>query len=373
MTAFEIPADLKPKDGRFGAGPSKVRPEQIQALVADATTVIGTSHRQAPVKNVVKRIRAGLKELYSLPDGYEVLLGNGGATLFWDAAAFGLIRERSLHLSFGEFSAKFASVVAKHPDREDPVVLKSDPGAAPVLPDTAPGEPVDVLAWAHNETSTGVTVPVARPDWADGGQLVVVDGTSAAAGVPLDVTQTDVYYFSPQKGFASDGGLWLALFSPAAVERVNELSSRWVPESLSLPIALENSPKDQTYNTPAVATLILLAEQIEWINGQGGLAWSAARAKDSSSRLYAWAEKSEFATPFVADPALRSPVVATIDFNDDVDAAKVASVLRSNGVVDTEPYRKLGRNQLRIGVFPAVDPDDVTALTRSIDWIVERL
>ncbi|MGL6236284.1 MAG: phosphoserine transaminase [Segniliparus sp.] len=372
MTAFEIPADLKPKDGRFGAGPSKVRPEQIQAIVANATAVIGTSHRQSPVKNVVKRIRAGLKELYSLPDGYEVLLGNGGATLFWDAAAFGLVRERSLHLAFGEFSSKFASVVAKHPDRKEPVIVKSEPGTAPALPEAAPGEPVDVVAWAHNETSTGVTVPVVRPSWATD-QLVVIDGTSAAAGVPLDATQTDVYYFSPQKGFASDGGLWLALFSPAALERVNELSDRWVPESLSLPIALENSPKDQTYNTPALATLILLAEQLEWILGQGGLAWSTARTKDSSSRLYDWAEKSQFATPFVSDPALRSPVVATIDFNDDVDAAKVASVLRANGIVDTEPYRKLGRNQLRVGVFPAVDPDDVTALTQSIDWIVERL
>jgi phosphoserine aminotransferase len=372
VTALEIPAGLKPKDGRFGSGPSKVRPEQIQAIAASAATVLGTSHRQAPVKNVVKRIREGLHELYSLPDGYEVLLGNGGATFFWDAASFGLIRERSLHLSFGEFSAKFASVVAKHPDRKEPVVVQSAPGSAPETPHSAPGEPVDVLAWAHNETSTGVAVPVVRPSWAKD-ELVVIDGTSAAAGVPLDVAQTDVYYFSPQKGFASDGGLWLAFLSPAALDRVHELSGRWIPESISLPIALENSTKDQTYNTPAVATLVLLAEQIEWINGQGGLAWSTARTKDSSSRLYDWAEKSEFATPFVADPALRSPVVATIDFSDEVDAAKVAKTLRENGIVDTEPYRKLGRNQLRLGVFPAVDPDDVTALTNAIDWVVERL
>ncbi|GAY12831.1 phosphoserine transaminase [Pseudonocardia sp. N23] len=368
---LQIPADLKPKDGRFGCGPSKVRPEQL-AVLADSGSVMGTSHRQKPVKSLVGRVRAGLSELFSLPDGYEVVLGNGGSTAFWDAAAFGLVRRRSLHLAYGEFSAKFADTTTGAPFLEDPIVVPSKPGTAPA-PRT--DESVDVIAWAHNETSTGVAVPVVRPEGTTDGQLVVIDGTSGAGGLPLDPTQVDTYYFAPQKGFAADGGLWIALMSPAAQDRVAELAAgdRWIPPFLSLATAVDNSVKDQTYNTPAVATLILLAEQIDWLNGLGGLDAAVARTADSSGRLYEWAEKSTFATPFVADPAHRSQVVGTIDFDDAVDAAAVAKTLRANGIVDTEPYRKLGRNQLRIGMFPAVDPDDVSALTACIDHVVERL
>jgi phosphoserine aminotransferase len=312
-----------------------------------------------------------LVELFSVPDGYQVILGNGGATAFWDAAAFGLIDQRSLHLSFGEFSSKFASSVAKNPFVGDPVVIKSEPGSAPE-PQSDPS--VDVIAWAHNETSTGVAVPVHRPAGSDGA-LVVIDATSAAGGLPVDITETDAYYFSPQKNFASDGGLWLAIMSPAALARVEAIaaSGRWVPDFLSLPIAVENSLKDQTYNTPAIATLALMAEQLDWMLGNGGLEWAVKRTTDSSQRLYSWAQERPYATPFVADPALRSQVVGTIDLVDDVDAAAVAKTLRANGIVDTEPYRKLGRNQLRVGMFPAVDPDDVSALTQCIDWVVERL
>ncbi|MCD2192294.1 phosphoserine transaminase [Actinomycetospora endophytica] len=365
-----IPADLLPADGRFGCGPSKVRPEQLRA-VADAADVMGTSHRQKPVKSLVGRVREGLSQLFSLPEGYEVVLGNGGTTAFWDAAAVGLIRERSLHLTFGEFSSKFASVTKGAPFLADPVVVSSDPGSAP---EPRSDDSVDLIGWAHNETSTGVALPVARPAGSDG-RLVAIDATSGAGGLPVDVAQSDVYYFAPQKCFASDGGLWIAIMSPAALERVDEIAAtdRWIPEFLSLPTAIDNSRKDQTYNTPAVATLIMLADQIEWMNAQGGLSWTTARTKDSSDRLYGWAEKSPYATPFVTEPAHRSQVVGTIDFTDDVDAAAIAKILRAHGVVDTEPYRKLGRNQLRIGMFPAIDPDDVTKLTECIDHVVGAL
>ncbi|MGV9802969.1 phosphoserine transaminase [Mycobacterium sp. NPDC003449] len=370
MAELTIPADLKPRDGRFGCGPSKVRPEQLTALAA-AGDLFGTSHRQAPVKNLVGRVRDGLRELFSLPDGYEVILGNGGSTAFWDAAAFGLIDKRSLHLTYGEFSSKFASAVAKNPFIGDPVVVKSDPGTAPP-PQADPS--VDAIAWAHNETSTGVAVPVRRPE-GSGDALILIDATSAAGGLPVDIADVDAYYFAPQKNFAGDGGLWLAVMSPAALARVEAIaaSGRWVPDFLSLPIAIENSLKNQTYNTPAIATLVLLAEQIDWLTGNGGLDWAVKRTADSSQRLYSWADGTAYATPFVGDPALRSQVVGTVDFSDDVDAAAVAKVLRANGIVDTEPYRKLGRNQLRIGMFPAVDPDDVSALTSCVDWVVEKL
>lgn len=370
MADLTIPADLKPRDGRFGSGPSKVRPEQLAALAA-AGDLFGTSHRQAPIKNLVGRVRDGVKQLFAVPDGYEVILGNGGSTAFWDAAAFGLVDKRSLHLTYGEFSAKFASAVAKNPFVGDPIVVKADPGSAPA-PQSDPS--VDVIAWAHNETSTGVAVPVARP--ADSGDaLIVIDATSGAGGLPVDISQSDAYYFAPQKNFAGDGGLWLAVVSPAALTRIDQIAQkgRWVPDFLSLPIAVENSLKNQTYNTPAIGTLVLLADQLDWLNGNGGLDWAVARTADSSQRLYSWAEASSYATPFVTDPALRSQVVGTIDFSDDVDAAAVAKVLRANGIVDTEPYRKLGRNQLRVAMFAAVDPEDVSALTQCVDWVVERL
>jgi len=368
---LEIPADIKPRDGRFGSGPSKVRPEQLKALTTTAAPLFGTSHRQAPVKDLVGRVRSGVTELFSVPDGYEVILGNGGATAFWDAAAFGLIDKRSLHLSFGEFSSKFASAVSKNPFVGDPIVIRSDAGTAPE-PQADPS--VDVIAWAHNETSTGVAVPVRRPAGSDGA-LVLVDATSGAGGLPVDITEADAYYFSPQKNFASDGGLWLAIMSPAALARVESIaaSGRWVPDFLSLPIAVENSLKNQTYNTPAIATLAMMAEQLDWMLGNGGLEWAVKRTADSSQRLYSWAQERPYTTPFVADPALRSQVVGTVDLIDHVDAAAVAKTLRANGIVDTEPYRKLGRNQLRVAMFPAVDPDDVSALTECIDWVVERL
>jgi phosphoserine aminotransferase len=366
-----IPADLKPRDGRFGCGPSKVRPEQLATLAA-AGALMGTSHRQAPVKALVARVRAGLAELFGLPAGYEVVLGNGGSTAFWDVATFSLVRERALHLTYGEFSAKFAESTQGAPFLADSVVVKSEPGTAPE-PQADPS--CDVLAWAHNETSTGVAVPVVRPAEAIDGQLVVIDATSGAGGLPVDIQQADTYYFAPQKGFASDGGLYIALMSPAALERVAQLaaSDRWIPPFLSLATAVDNSLKDQTYNTPALGTLVLMAEQIDWMRGLGGLDACVARTAESSSRLYSWAEKSEFATPFVTDPAHRSQVVGTIDFDAAVDAAAVAKTLRANGIVDTEPYRKLGRNQLRIGMFPAVDPADVAALIECIDWVVEQL
>ncbi len=366
-----IPANLKPADGRFGCGPSKVRPEQLSALSSTAAALFGTSHRQAPVKNLVGRVRDGVRQLFSLPDDYQVILGNGGATAFWDAAAFGLIENRSLHLTYGEFSSKFASAVAANPFVGEPIVIKAEAGSAPA-PKSDPA--VDAIAWAHNETSTGVAVGVRRPE-GSGDALVLIDATSGAGGLPVDVTECDAYYFAPQKNFASDGGLWLAILSPAALARIEAIaeSGRWVPDFLSLPIAVDNSLKNQTYNTPAIGTLVLMAEQIDWMLAQGGLDWAVKRTADSSSRLYSWAEAAAFTTPFVADPALRSQVVGTIDFDDEVDAAAVAAVLRANGIVDTEPYRKLGRNQLRVAMFPAIDPDDITALTRCVDWVVERL
>src|SRR3954451_13081681 len=367
-TELVIPEDLKPADGRFGSGPSKVRPEQLEHLAEHGTGVMGTSHRQAAVKGVVKRVREGLSELFALPDGYEVALGNGGTTAFWDALAFGMVRDRATHLVFGEFSSKFAKVTQGAPFLGDAVIIEADPGDAPQA-EADPG--TDVVAWAHNETSTGVMVPVRRPD-ADA--LVLIDATSGAGGLPVDVAETDAYYFAPQKSFASDGGVWLALLSPAAIERVEEIaaSGRWIPDFLSIATALDNSRKDQTYNTPAVATLLLLADQIDWMLTGGGLEWCVARTRDSSSRLYGWAEERPYTQPFVTDPAKRSQVVGTIDFAEDVDAAAVAGTLRANGCADADPYRKLGRNQLRVAMFAAVDPDDVEALTACIDWVVER-
>jgi len=369
---LKIPADLLPADGRFGCGPSKIRPEQLRRLAADGAALMGTSHRQGPVKHLVSEVREGLAELFRLPDGYTVALGNGGATAFWDAATLGLIERRSLHLAFGEFSRKFASCAAAAPFLQDPVIVIADPGDAPE-PTTDPD--ADVIAWAHNETSTGVMVPVIRPQDAIDGQLVVIDATSGAGGLPHDTGQADAYYFAPQKCFASDGGLWLALLSPAAQERIARIAAtdRWIPDSLSLSIALDNSLKNQTYNTPAVATLYLLNEQLTWMNENGGLDFAVGRTTASSDHLYSWADHSDVATPFVADAAKRSLVVGTIDFDETVDATVVAATLRANGVLDTEPYRKLGRNQLRIGMFPAVEPDDVKALTACIDHVVERL
>jgi phosphoserine aminotransferase len=369
---IQIPAELLPADGRFGCGPSKVRPEALQALATDGAALMGTSHRQAPVKNLVKQVREGLSTLFDLPDGYEVVLGNGGTTAFWDAAAFGLIRDRSAFGTYGEFSAKFASGVAEAPFLADPVIAKGAPGTL-ALPTAEAG--IDAYGWAHNETSTGVMAPIARPAGADDDALVLIDATSGAGGLPVGITQTDVYYFAPQKNFAADGGLWIALMSPAALQRVAEIkaSGRWIPGFLDLSIAVDNSSKDQTYNTPAVATLFLLADQIQWLLGLGGLSGAVDRTRESSGRLYGWAEKSEVATPFVSDPEQRSFVVGTVDFDDSVDAAAVAKTLRANGVVDVEPYRKLGRNQLRVGMFPAVDPDDVSALTACVDYVVEHL
>ncbi|HVN13236.1 MAG TPA: phosphoserine transaminase [Kineosporiaceae bacterium] len=367
-----IPADLKPSDGRFGSGPSKVRPEQVRYLASIATTVLGTSHRQEPVKALVRRVREGLTAFFDLPDGYEVVLGNGGATAFWDVAAFNLVRERAEHLSFGEFTGKFAAVTTNAPFLAAPVVVHGEPGT---LPSPRAEAGVDAYAWAHNETSTGVMAPVRRVDGADAGALVLIDATSGAGGLPVDVREADAYYFAPQKSFASDGGLWLALLSPAALSRVAEIkgSGRWVPDILDLTTAIDNSRKDQTYNTPAVATLAMLADQVEWLNGQGGLAWATGRTADSSRRLYGWAEATAYTTPFVADPAARSQVVGTVDFSDAVDAGAVAKILRANGIVDVEPYRKLGRNQLRVAMFPAIEPDDVEALTRCVDHVVERI
>ncbi|GGV43346.1 phosphoserine transaminase [Streptomyces spectabilis] len=372
MAEIEIPADIRPTDGRFGAGPSKVRPEALAALAATGTSLLGTSHRQAPVKNLVGRVREGVRELFQLPDGYEVVLGNGGSTAFWDVATHGLIENKSQHLSFGEFSSKFAKAAKLAPWLADPTVIGSDPGTHP---DPEAEEGVDVYAFTHNETSTGVAAPIARVAGADEGALVLVDATSGAGGLPVDIAETDVYYFAPQKSFASDGGLWLAAFSPAAIERAQRVhaSGRHVPEFFSLPTAIDNSRKNQTYNTPALATLFLLGEQLDWINGQGGLDWSVRRTATSSRTLYGWAEESKYAAPFVTDPAKRSQVIGTIDFDDEIDAAAVAKALRANGIVDTEPYRKLGRNQLRVAMFPAVDPADVEALTRCVDYVIERL
>lgn len=369
MADIQIPAHLLPSDGRFGCGPSKVRPEQLAHLQAHAE-LLGTSHRQKPVKQLVGRVRARLAELFRLPEGYEVVLGNGGSTAFWDAAAFSLIERRSQNLSFGEFGAKFAQAAAA-PHLEAPQVI-SAPAGSRVEPEATAG--VDVYAWPHNETSTGVMAPVTRVH-GDAGALTVVDATSAAGGIDVDVAECDVYYFAPQKNFAADGGLWFALMSPAAIERIERIaaSGRWIPEFLSLKNAVDNSRLDQTLNTPALATLLLMEAQLDWLNAHGGLAFADARTRESSGHLYAWAESRSFATPFVADAAHRSQVVVTIDFDDAVDAAAVASVLRANGIVDTEPYRKLGRNQLRVATFAAIDPDDVRALTAAVDFVVEAL
>jgi len=365
-----LPTELRPSDGRFGSGPSKVRPEAVAALESVATTYLGTSHRQATVRSVVGRVRSGLADLFALPDGYEVLLGNGGSTAFWDAATFGLIERRSQHLVFGEFSSKFAAAAEAAPHLDIPEVIAADPGTHPVPVANAD---VDTYALTHNETSTGVMLDVRRPEGATG--LMVVDATSGAGGLRVDPEQFDVYYFAPQKCFAGDGGLWLALCSPAAIDRIERIASsdRWVPASLDLGIALENSRLDQTYNTPALATVFLLAEQVDWMLGLGGLEAVASRCDRSAEIVYGWADASEHATPFVAEPSERSHVTATIDFADSVDAAAVAKVLRANGIVDTEPYRKLGRNQLRIAMFPAIEPDDLAILTRSIDFVIAAL
>ncbi|WP_432147378.1 phosphoserine transaminase [Streptomyces sp. bgisy029] len=372
MADIQIPADIKPADGRFGAGPSKVRTEALDALAATGTSLLGTSHRQAPVKNLVGEVRDGVRALFSLPEGYEVILGNGGSTAFWDIATHGLIETKSQHLNFGEFSSKFAKAAKLAPWLSDPTVIAADPGTHP---DPRAETGVDVYAFTHNETSTGVAAPVKRVAGADEGALVLVDATSGAGGLPVDITESDVYYFAPQKSFASDGGLWIGVFSPAALERAARIhaSGRHIPEFFSLPTAIDNSLKNQTYNTPALSTLFLLNEQLKWMNTQGGLDFTTGRTAASSGHLYGWADESKYATPFVTDPAKRSQVIGTIDFADEIDAAAVAKVLRANGIVDTEPYRKLGRNQLRVAMFPAIDPADVQALTACIDHVIEKL
>ena len=369
---ISIPASLRPADGRFGSGPSKVRPEQLTALAGPGAALLGTSHRQAPVRSLVQRIRTGLADYFSLPDGYEVVLGNGGTTAFWEIAAFGLADHRSQHLVFGEFSSKFAKVAAAAPWLDPPVVIESAPGSHPQARAEAG---VDAYALTHNETSTGVAMPVRRVEGADPGALLLVDATSGAGGLPVLADDFGVYYFATQKCFGADGGLWIALMSPTALARAEHIAAggRYIPEFFSLPTAISNSRLQQTYNTPSVASLVLLADQVHWLLRKGGLAWATARTADSSTRLYEWAEKAPYATPFVTSPQQRSPVVGTIDFDDTVDAAALAAVLRANGILDTEPYRKLGRNQLRIGMFPAVDPADVQALTACIEYVIERL
>jgi phosphoserine aminotransferase len=367
-----IPADLLPIDGRFGAGPSKVRPEQLQALVTKSKNILGTSHRQAPVKTEVAQMRAGLGEMFSIPTGYEVVIGNGGTTAFWDIATFGLIQDRAQFLTFGEFGAKFANCATDAPFLGEQSVIKSEPGDAPAF---APLAGIDAYCTPHNETSTGVAIPPVRPNGADADALVLIDATSGAGGLPVDLSVVDVYYFSPQKCFASDGGLFIAIMSPRAIARAEEIkaSGRYIPAFLDLVTAIENSRLDQTYNTPAVATIVMMNEQVKWFNSNGGLDWCVSRTKESSDAIYEWATASEHATPFVADPAKRSQVVATIDFDESIDAEAVAKVLRANGVVDTEPYRKLGRNQLRISVFPAVEPSDVRQLLKCIDFVIAQL
>ena len=364
-----LPQELIPNDGRFGCGPSKVRPAQLQAI-ADSAAIMGTSHRQAGVKDVVGSVREGLSELFSLPEGHEIVLSLGGATAFWDAASFGLIRNKSAHLTYGEFSGKFATVSKKAPWLDAPEIIEAEPGTAP-SPSQLDNADADVVAWAHNETSTGAMVDVARPA---GDVLVLIDATSGAGGLPVDIAQTDAYYFSPQKCFASDGGLWLAAFSPAAIERVEEIAAtdRYIPAFLDLKTAVDNSRKNQTYNTPAVSTLVMLDNQVKWMNDNGGLDGMVKRTTESSSHLYSWAENRDGANPFVTPASARSLVVGTIDFDESIDAAQIAKILRANGILDTEPYRKLGRNQLRIGMFPAIDPEDVKKLTAAIDWILDN-
>jgi phosphoserine aminotransferase len=367
-----IPENLKPKDGRFGAGPSKVRPEQIAALSASEHSPLGTSHRQAAVKDLFGEIRSGLKDFFTLPEGYEVVFGNGGSTAFWDIATFCLIRKNSQFLSFGEFSAKFASGAKAAPFLDDPIIIKAEPGTASTFEAQAG---IDFYATAHNETSTGVAITLKRPVGADDDALVVVDATSAAGALSVDMKEVDVYYFAPQKSFGSDGGLWIAIMSPRAIARAEDIkaSGRYIPAFLDLMTAIENSRLNQTYNTPAIATAIMFVEQLKWFNAQGGLSWCVSRTNDSSSILYSWANGHSLATPFVADESIRSRVIGTIDFDDSIDALELAKILRSNGILDVEPYRKLGRNQLRIGMFPAVEPSDVELLTKSIDWVLEQL
>jgi phosphoserine aminotransferase len=372
MADIRIPDEIKPADGRFGCGPSKVRPEAVEALAAVSTTYLGTSHRQQTVRDQVARLRRGLAELFSLPAGYEVVLGNGGTTAFWEVAAFSLIRAKAQFASFGEFGAKFAKAAGDAPFLTDPTVYRTDPGSAPAL---RAEEGVDAYCTPHNETSTGVAVPVRRVAGSADDALMLHDATSGAGGLEVDLTETDVYYFAPQKCLGSDGGLWIALLSPAALERAAQIkeSGRYIPAFLDLVTAIENARLEQTYNTPSLAAIFLAAEQVDWLLANGGLAWAAKRSAESASILYGWAERSEVATPFVLDPGLRSNVVGTIDFADEVDAAAISKVLRANGIVDTEPYRKLGRNQLRVATFPTVDPADVEALTRCVDYVVERL
>lgn len=366
-----LPEEFHPGDGRFGCGPSKVRPAQIQAIVDGATTVMGTSHRQPAVKNVVGEVREGLAELFQLPEGYEIVLSLGGATAFWDAATFGLIEKKSAHLTYGEFSSKFAKASKMAPWLDAPQIIEAEPGSAPEV--VAGEEGVDLIGWAHNETSTGTMVPVTRPAGSEG-QLVAIDATSGAGGLPVDMSQADIYYFSPQKCFASDGGIWLSAMSPAAIERIEKINSsdRFIPAFLNLQTAVDNSRKNQTYNTPAVATLLMLADQVKWMNANGGLDGMVARTTESSSHLYEWAEGRAETTPFVSDPAKRSLVVGTIDFEDNIDAAQIAKILRANGILDIEPYRKLGRNQLRIGMFPAIEAEDIRRLTGAIDWVLDN-
>ena len=366
-----LPEEFQPGDGRFGCGPSKVRPAQIQAIVDGGTSIMGTSHRQPAVKNVVGEVREGLAELFQLPEGYEIVLSLGGATAFWDAATFGLIEKKSAHLTYGEFSSKFAKASKMAPWLDAPQIIEAEPGSAPEV--VAGEEGVDLIGWAHNETSTGTMVPVTRPAGSEG-QLVAIDATSGAGGLPVDMSQADVYYFSPQKCFASDGGIWLAAMSPAAIERIEKINSsdRFIPAFLNLQTAVDNSRKNQTYNTPAVGTLLMLADQVKWMNANGGLDGMVARTTESSSHLYDWAENRAEATPFVTDAAMRSLVVGTIDLEDTIDAAQIAKVLRANGILDIEPYRKLGRNQLRIGMFPAIDPEDIRRLTGAIDWVLDN-
>lgn len=369
--ALKIPAGLLPKDGRFGAGPSKVRPEQIEALTRAGANLLGTSHRQAPVRNLVGSIREGLSSFFAAPEGYEVVLGVGGSTAFWDVASFGLVENKAQHLSFGEFGSKFAAATNKAPFLSGSTIITAEPGTRPE-PVAEAG--VDVYAWPQNETSTGVAAPVRRVAGADAGSLVLVDATSAAGGLDVDLAEADVYYFAPQKNFASDGGLWLGMFSPAALERAARInaSDRWIPDFLNLQTAIDNSRLNQTYNTPSLSTLVTLNNQVEWLNANGGLQFAAGRTADSAGRIYSWAESSSVATPFVARPEDRSNVIATIDFDDSIDAAAIAKTLRANGIVDVEPYRKLGRNQLRIATFVAIDPEDVSALLQCIDYVIEH-
>lgn len=371
MSEIKIPDSLKPSDGRFGCGPSKIRSAALENLAASGASILGTSHRQKAVKNVVARVRTGLSSLFELPEGYEVVLGNGGSTAFWDIATFCLIEKRSQHLSFGEFSSKFASAAKDAPFLDEPSVIKAEPGSHP-SPIVESG--IDSYALTHNETSTGVAMPILRPAGSEGA-LVLVDATSAAGGLAVSAKEFDAYYFAPQKSFASDGGLWISLMSPAAIARVEKIkaSGRWVPAFFDLSIAIENSRLDQTYNTPAVATLMLLADQIEWMNSNGGMSFAAGRSSKSAEIMYSWAERTPYTTPFVVDPAMRSNVVATINFEDGIDALEIAKALRANGIVDTEPYRKLGKNQLRVGMFPAIDPEDIKALTACIEYVVAEL